>query len=225
MKIQCDVCDKEEASVYCSADEATLCQSCDYQVHHANKLASKHLRFSLIHPSFKDSPLCDICQERRALLFCKEDRAILCKECDLPIHKANEHTKKHNRFLLSGVQLSSDILASNYNNNQNSISPAGSAASNAGTNNFKALSGNFGMKSNSISSTTESTHNYFHVDYVQEGSVSTSSISEYLTETLPGWHVEDFLEYPSSSSYGNCFFFTDLKMSLTRNMGIFGSNY
>ena len=81
------------------------------------------------------------------------------------------------------------------------------------------------MKSNSISSTTESTHNYFHVDYVQEGSVSTSSISEYLTETLPGWHVEDFLEYPSSSSYGNCFFFTDLKMSLTRNMGIFGSNY
>lgn len=62
MKIQCDVCDKEEASVYCSADEATLCQSCDYQVHHANKLASKHIRFSLIHPSFKDSPLCDICQ-------------------------------------------------------------------------------------------------------------------------------------------------------------------
>ncbi|KAL3383038.1 hypothetical protein AABB24_002501 [Solanum stoloniferum] len=64
------------------------------------------------------------------------------------------------------------------------------------------------MKSNSISSTTESTPNYFQVDYhVQEGSVSTSSISEYLTETLPGWHVEDFLEYPSSSSYGKCFFF------------------
>ncbi|MCD7464307.1 hypothetical protein HAX54_052487 [Datura stramonium] len=190
MKIQCDVCDKEEASVYCSADEATLCQGCDYQVHHANKLASKHLRFSLIHPSFKDSPLCDICQERRALLFCKEDRAMLCKECDLPIHKANEHTQKHNRFLLSGVQLSSTVLASNYN--QTSSSPTGSAASNAGSN-FKARSGN-------SFSTTESTPNY-QADCIQEGSVSTSSISEYLIETLPGWHVEDFLEYPSSFPY------------------------
>lgn len=201
MKIQCDVCDKEEASVYCSADEATLCQSCDYQVHHANKLASKHLRFSLIHPSRKDSPLCDICQERRALLFCKEDRAILCKECDFPIHKANEHTQKHNRFLLTGVKLSSAVLASyNSQTSSSSISPTGSAASNAGTN-FKTRSGNSGMKSNSISSTTESTPNYFQVDCIQEGSVSTSSISEYLIETLPGWHVEDFLEYPSSSPY------------------------
>ncbi|XP_060169323.1 B-box zinc finger protein 20 [Lycium barbarum] len=197
MKIQCDVCDKEEASVYCSADEATLCQSCDYQVHHANKLASKHIRFSLIHPSFKDSPLCDICQERRALLFCKEDRAILCKECDLPIHKANEHTKKHNRFLLSGVQLSSAV-ASNYDQTSSSSSPTGSAAGNAGTKS-KARSGYSGIKSNSIS-TTESTPN-FQVDYNQEGSVSTSSISEYLIETLPGWHVEDFLEYPCSSPY------------------------
>ncbi|KAJ8572229.1 hypothetical protein K7X08_008740 [Anisodus acutangulus] len=195
MKIQCDVCDKEEASVYCSADEATLCQSCDYQVHHANKLASKHIRFPLIHPSFKDSPPCDICQERRGLLFCKEDRAILCKECDLPIHTANEHTKKHNRFLLSGVQLSSAV-ASNYNQTS---SPTGSAASNAGSKSKARSVNNSGMKSNSIS-TTESTPN-FQVDYVQEGSVSTSSISEYLIETLPGWHVEDFLEYPCSSPY------------------------
>lgn len=119
----------------------------------------------------------------------------------MPIHKANEHTKKHNRFLLTGVQLSSTVLA-----HQTSVSPTGSAASNAATNNFKPRSGNFEMKSNSISSTTESTANYFQVDCVQGGSVSTSSISEYLTETLPGWHVEDFLEYPSSFPCGNFFF-------------------
>lgn len=34
-------------------------------------------------------------------------------------------------------------------------------------------------------------------------SVSTSSISEYLMETLPGWHVEDFLD-PSCSPHGFC---------------------
>ena len=63
MKIQCDVCNKDEASVFCTADEAALCDGCDHRVHHANKLASKHQRFSLIHPSSsKLSPLCDICQ-------------------------------------------------------------------------------------------------------------------------------------------------------------------
>ncbi|MCD7459087.1 hypothetical protein HAX54_040049 [Datura stramonium] len=46
MKIQCDVCNKKEASVFCVADEAALCDSCDHRVHHANKLAGKHQRFS-----------------------------------------------------------------------------------------------------------------------------------------------------------------------------------
>lgn len=62
MKIKCDVCEKEEASVFCSADEAALCVGCDRRVHHANKLAKKHHRFSLVHPSSKDFPRCDICQ-------------------------------------------------------------------------------------------------------------------------------------------------------------------
>lgn len=66
MKIQCDVCSKEEASVFCSADEAALCVGCDRRVHHANKLASKHIRFSLQLPSSSsssdESPRCDICQ-------------------------------------------------------------------------------------------------------------------------------------------------------------------
>lgn len=63
MKIKCGVCDKEEASMFCCADEAALCDACDQRVHHANKLATKHLRFSLLQPSCKQSlPLCDICQ-------------------------------------------------------------------------------------------------------------------------------------------------------------------
>ncbi|KAL7256508.1 hypothetical protein ACSBR1_010440 [Camellia fascicularis] len=70
MKIQCDVCNKDEASMFCSANEATLCVACDHPVHHANKLAGKRQRFSLLHPSPKQFPLCDICQEKRAFLFC-----------------------------------------------------------------------------------------------------------------------------------------------------------
>lgn len=39
-------------------------------------------------------------------MFCQQDRAVLCKDCDIPIHAANEHTRKHSRFLLTRVELS-----------------------------------------------------------------------------------------------------------------------
>nr|GMD85724.1 B-box zinc finger protein 21-like [Ipomoea batatas] len=41
MKIQCDVCEKEEASIFCTADEAALCEACNHHVHDANKLAGR----------------------------------------------------------------------------------------------------------------------------------------------------------------------------------------
>ncbi|XWS20645.1 hypothetical protein CRYUN_Cryun31cG0120700 [Craigia yunnanensis] len=39
----CELC-KEQAFVYCSADAAFLCRSCDYKVHQANFLVARHLR-------------------------------------------------------------------------------------------------------------------------------------------------------------------------------------
>ncbi|XP_057997407.1 B-box zinc finger protein 20-like isoform X2 [Hevea brasiliensis] len=195
MKIRCDVCDMVEASVFCSADEAALCDACDGLVHHANKLASKHLRFSLLHPSSKHSPLCDICQERRALLFCQEDRAVLCRECDIPIHKANEHTKKHNRFLLTGVGLStssslypttSSFNSCNPNTNTNSKSPRKPYLHNP-CSFSNEIFGSPSVERASPSLAGHYTHNSYNI------SISTSSISEYL-ETLPGWQVDDFLD-------------------------------
>ncbi|GMJ09752.1 BZS1, SALT TOLERANCE HOMOLOG 7, B-box domain protein 20 [Hibiscus trionum] len=172
MKIWCEVCDKEEAVVFCSADEAALCGDCDARVHHANKLAAKHTRFSLLHPpTFKQSPLCDICKETRGFLFCQEDRAILCRECDVSVHRANEYTMKHNRFLLTGVKLSGSSFP---------------AASNPMT---SSSSNNDMFRSCSMENPLSVEHG---ID--DKVSVSTSSISEYLMETLPGWRVDDFLE-------------------------------
>ncbi|CAI9103736.1 OLC1v1002274C1 [Oldenlandia corymbosa var. corymbosa] len=216
MKIQCDVCDVEEASVFCSADEAALCESCDARVHHANKLASKHLRFSLMHPSSsKESPSCDICQERRALLFCQQDRALLCRECDGPIHNANLHTQKHTRFLLTGVKLS----ASSTTFAASSSSPSSSSTSSS------AVSNNVGSSSTRSCTRTDRkikdpVVNFspsYHMDHNnnwasestsnQEGffpvyTTNDNNISEYLTENLPGWHVGDFLDPSSCSPYG-----------------------
>ncbi|KAA3476336.1 B-box zinc finger protein 21-like [Gossypium australe] len=187
MKIQCDVCNKEEATVFCTADEAALCDACDHRVHHANKLASKHQRFTLLHPcsSSKQVPLCDICQEKRAFLFCQQDRAILCRDCDVPIHSANEHTQRHNRFLLTGVKLSS--RSATYNTSSSSSNGGDSVPEFKVDNPISSISApNFNPSSNEVDG-------------------STSSISEYLIEMLPGWHVEDLLDSsPSLSPFGFC---------------------
>ncbi|CAK9148241.1 unnamed protein product [Ilex paraguariensis] len=224
MKIQCDVCNKDEASVFCSADEAALCDACDHRVHHANKLAGKHQRFSLLQPSTEQVPLCDICQERRAFLFCQQDRAILCRECDIPIHKANEHTQKHNRFLLTGVKLSATSAL--YSSSSTSSAKASTTGSDAVPNLKPQNSINTPV---SASPTVSNPPSVFKTtiaaaEIVEKGVSNPPSvfkttiaaaeivekggginqftgISEYLIEMLPGWHVEDFLD-SSSNPYG-----------------------
>uniref|UniRef100_A0ACD5Z2N3 Uncharacterized protein n=1 Tax=Avena sativa TaxID=4498 RepID=A0ACD5Z2N3_AVESA len=170
MKVQCDVCAAEAASVFCCADEAALCDACDRRVHRANKLAGKHRRFSLLNPSSASSlppPLCDICQEKRGFLFCKEDRAILCRECDAAVHTASELTMRHARFLLTGVRISSEPAPS----------PAPPPCQEENTSSFCCSGGD-------DDDDAAPSHG---------ASSGSSSISEYLTKTLPGWHVEDFL--------------------------------
>ncbi|XP_071722662.1 B-box zinc finger protein 21-like [Rutidosis leptorrhynchoides] len=201
MKIQCDVCNKDQASVFCTADEAALCDGCDHRVHHANKLASKHQRFSLLNPSSKQFPLCDICQEKRALLFCQQDRAILCSDCDIPIHSANELTKKHNRYLLTGVKLSDvSCLYKPSDSKTNSCDltvpdPKSSVVDK--TTVVSALT--TATKTTTTTETVVNNKDMF-VNGNNEISSSTSSISEYL-QMLPGWHVEDLLDF-SSASFG-----------------------
>ncbi|KAK0575973.1 hypothetical protein LWI29_009798 [Acer saccharum] len=213
MKIQCDVCNKDEASVFCTADEAALCDGCDYRVHHANKLASKHQRFSLLNPSSKDFPICDVCQVKRAFLFCQQDRAILCRDCDAPIHSANEHTQKHNRFLLTGVKLSATSTpytssATNNNNCSDSVPDSKSHHQQQQVNKHVSVVPPPVTNSNpyavpKISNTNTNIINNNNNNLVvgeSGGGGSTSSISEYLIEMLPGWHVEDLLDYPSDPS-------------------------
>ncbi|KAK7283523.1 hypothetical protein RIF29_13093 [Crotalaria pallida] len=186
MKIQCDVCVKVEASVFCPADEAALCNSCDLTIHHANKLAGKHHRFSMHYPASKDLPFCDICQERHAYLFCQEDRAILCRECDLSIHRANEQTQNHNRFLLTGVKLSVTSLdtaaaSSTYTDSETRSSSHPkqnkhrSSVSNENVSSRSMVEENVGSDTGSVS-------------------ITSSSISEYLIESIPGYCFEDLLD-------------------------------
>lgn len=111
MKIQCDVCEKAPATVICCADEAALCGLCDVEVHAANKLASKHQRLLLdcLAPRL---PRCDICQEKAAFIFCVEDRALFCRDCEEPIHVAGTLSGDHQRYLATGIRVASSSSAS-----------------------------------------------------------------------------------------------------------------
>ncbi|XVF87988.1 hypothetical protein PTKIN_Ptkin19aG0012800 [Pterospermum kingtungense] len=106
MKIQCNLCETAEAKVLCCADEAALCLACDVKVHAANKLASEHHRVPLSSSSSSSQmPKCDICQETSGFFFCLQDRALLCRKCDVAIHSANLYVSSHQRFLLTGVKV------------------------------------------------------------------------------------------------------------------------
>ena len=129
-------------------------------------------------------------QERQALLFCQEDRALLCRDCDIPIHKANELTKKHNRFLLTGVKLSAAVTTHQGATSSSEREIKTSAANASSNANCSETSSN-PMRGNEPS-----------LPVSEQASDSTSSISEYLIETIPGWHVEDLMD--PSSHYGYC---------------------
>nr|CAB3459642.1 unnamed protein product [Digitaria exilis] len=125
MKIGCDACGRAEAAVLCCADEAALCRRCDAAVHSANRLAGRHSRVELLPSSTTGAPshsnilvgdgshpACDICQEKTGYFFCLEDRALLCRPCDVAVHNAGgAHVASHRRFLITGVRVGMDAAA------------------------------------------------------------------------------------------------------------------
>ncbi|XP_052732466.1 B-box zinc finger protein 21-like [Vigna angularis] len=92
----------------------------------------------------------------------------------MSIQSANEHTLKHDRFLLASVKLSAS------SSSQETPSPSNSAPDSLFDVSHK--------KTLPLSSTVSK------VGVEVAASIDASSISEYLIETLPGWQVEDFLD-------------------------------
>ncbi|WVZ86235.1 hypothetical protein U9M48_033050 [Paspalum notatum var. saurae] len=110
MRIQCDACEGAAATVVCCADEAALCARCDVEIHAANKLASKHQRLPLCAGGGGGGgatglPRCDVCQEKPAFVFCVEDRALFCRDCDEPIHVPGTLSGAHQRYLATGIRV------------------------------------------------------------------------------------------------------------------------
>nr|QTY32144.1 BBX transcription factor [Oxybasis rubra] len=84
MEKTCEFCGASGAVVYCQADAALLCLSCDSKVHSANALFGRHSR----------SLLCDSCKENPAYVRCMDHLMLLCQECESQLHKSFSHHKK-----------------------------------------------------------------------------------------------------------------------------------
>ncbi|KAK9136998.1 hypothetical protein Sjap_007592 [Stephania japonica] len=72
----CDFCGVSTAVLYCRADSAKLCFSCDHQVHSTNPLFKNHTR----------SHLCDSCDANPSSIHCFTHNAVLCQNCDWASH-------------------------------------------------------------------------------------------------------------------------------------------
>ncbi|CAN6201805.1 unnamed protein product [Urochloa humidicola] len=83
----CDGCRAAPSVVYCRADAAYLCASCDTRVHSANRVASRHERVRV----------CEACERAPAVLACRADAAALCASCDAKVHSANPLAGRHQR--------------------------------------------------------------------------------------------------------------------------------
>ncbi|KAG6426700.1 hypothetical protein SASPL_110927 [Salvia splendens] len=85
--VWCDFCGSRQAILYCRADSAKLCLSCDQQVHSANSLSKKHLR----------SQICDNCAAEPASFRCSTDGLVLCQDCDWDAHGIRLVSAAHDR--------------------------------------------------------------------------------------------------------------------------------
>lgn len=87
----CDYCGHSTAVLYCRADSAKLCFSCDREVHSTNQLFSKHTR----------TLLCDACDDSPATILCSTDSSVFCQNCDWEKHNPSL-SSVHERRPLEG---------------------------------------------------------------------------------------------------------------------------
>jgi hypothetical protein len=87
MDAVCDFCEEGRATVYCRADSARLCLSCDRHVHSANALSLRHVR----------TLLCDGCNLRPAAVRCPVENLALCQSCDWDSHGNSPIASQHRR--------------------------------------------------------------------------------------------------------------------------------
>lgn len=121
-------------------------------------------------------------QETVGYFFCLEDRALLCRKCDVAIHTANNFVCSHQRFLLTGVKVGLEPTE-----------PGGSCSSG------KSVSGEKGSETKSHSASRRENLSPLaglpvNVGGVQDFVPSKVSFSGgSMAGSIPQWHIDEFI--------------------------------
>ncbi|KAK4397761.1 Zinc finger protein CONSTANS-LIKE 10 [Sesamum angolense] len=83
----CDFCGEQRSIIYCRSDAASLCLSCDRNVHSANALSKRHSR----------TLVCERCNSQPAFIRCIEEKVSLCQNCDWVGHAGSNISPGHKR--------------------------------------------------------------------------------------------------------------------------------
>ncbi|PIN23704.1 hypothetical protein CDL12_03568 [Handroanthus impetiginosus] len=84
MEKRCEFCMALSPVVYCKADAAHLCLSCDARVHSANALSYRHPR----------TLVCESCRYQPAHVRCFDHGMFMCQTCDTSHHVSFQHQKR-----------------------------------------------------------------------------------------------------------------------------------
>ncbi|XP_070666836.1 putative zinc finger protein At1g68190 [Malus domestica] len=95
----CEFCLALRPVVYCKADAAHLCLSCDAKVHSANTLFNRHMR----------SILCDSCRYRPAYIQCLDHKMFMCCACESALHMIPSQHQKRAISCYTGSPLAKDL--------------------------------------------------------------------------------------------------------------------
>ncbi|PON87007.1 Zinc finger-domain containing protein [Trema orientale] len=97
----CEFCTTLRPVIYCKADAAHLCLSCDAKVHSANALSNRHLR----------AILCDSCRFRPANVQCLDHQMFVCRVCDASLHEASSRHQRRAIRSFMGSPSAKDFAA------------------------------------------------------------------------------------------------------------------
>ncbi|KAK7343431.1 hypothetical protein VNO77_12175 [Canavalia gladiata] len=101
MEKVCEFCTALRPLVYCKADAAYLCLSCDSKVHLANALSGRHFRILV----------CNSCGYRLAYVLCLAHKLLICRDCDQQLHNVSSPHKKRAIRSFMGCPSAKDFAA------------------------------------------------------------------------------------------------------------------
>lgn len=162
-----------------------------------------------------------ILQEKSAFFFCLEDRALLCRDCDVSIHSATALSSAHQRFLVPGTRVALEALSNSSPAPQETATseelarhPLSSIINGTATNSSKSPSVSYKQSSyytptpsftspssgktsviTSNKSVGMSNTSASHQS-VSSTQAKRTSITEFLSDAIPNWRVDELLNIP-----------------------------